>query len=107
MYDPMKVINTLRPVFAETGNHLLSVKKVQDKQVSAAAVDSTAYYNYKNVLHRDSDDICVLDSIGPLPPYAIVCNKNLNGKQQITGQSFDCVKDTDCLKCVAQIRFKV
>ncbi|XP_025413049.1 uncharacterized protein LOC112685398 [Sipha flava] len=64
----------------DTGNHLLSVRKVQDKQVTAAAVDSTAFYNYKNVLHRDVDDICVLDSVGPLPPYAIVCNKKLSGE---------------------------
>jgi len=63
----------------KTGNHLLSTKMVQDKQVTAAAVDSTAFYNYKNVLYKNSDDICVLDSIGPLPPYAIICNKFLNG----------------------------
>ncbi|XP_050420941.1 uncharacterized protein LOC126833564 [Adelges cooleyi] len=67
--------NTIR-----TGNHLLSIKKVQDKQVTAAAVDSTAFYNYKNILHKDSDDICILDSIGPLPPFAIVCNKNINSE---------------------------
>lgn len=77
--------NIWRPVClcvlcAETGNHLLTVKKVQDKQVTAAAVDSTAFYNYKNVLHRDSDNISVLLSVGPLPPYAIVCRKHLNGK---------------------------
>lgn len=69
----------VRVCVSETGNHLLSVKKVQDKQVTASAVDSTAFYNYKNVLHRDSDDICVLDSLGPLPPFAIVCSKLLDG----------------------------
>ncbi|XP_025195877.1 uncharacterized protein LOC112595022 [Melanaphis sacchari] len=63
----------------KTGNHLLTVEKVKDKQVIAAAVDSVAFYNYKNVLHKDSDDIIILQSIGPLPPYAIVCGKNLNG----------------------------
>lgn len=52
---------------------------VQDKQVTAAAVNSTAFHNYKNVLYKDADDICVLDSVGPLPPYAIVCNKALDG----------------------------
>ncbi|XP_050545665.1 uncharacterized protein LOC126907958 isoform X2 [Daktulosphaira vitifoliae] len=67
--------NTIR-----TGNHLMSVVKVQNKQVTAAAVDSTAFYNYKNILHNDSNDICILDSIGPLPPYPIVCNKNLNSE---------------------------
>lgn len=67
----------------ETGNHLLSVKKVQDKQVTAAAVESTAFFNYKNVLYRDANDICVLDSIGPLPPYAIVCRKTLDGNTQL------------------------
>ncbi|XP_060839084.1 uncharacterized protein LOC132920597 [Rhopalosiphum padi] len=63
----------------KTGNHLLTVEKVQDKQVMAAAVDSVAFYNYKNVLHKDSDDINILQSVGALPPYAIVCGKNLNG----------------------------
>jgi len=63
----------------KTGNHLLTVEKVQDKQVMAAAVDSVAFYNYKNVLHKDSDDIYILQSVGALPPYAIVCGKNLNG----------------------------
>lgn len=56
---------------------------MQDKQVTAAAVDSTAFFNYKNVLHKDSKDICVLDSIGPLPPYAIICNKSLDGTLHI------------------------
>jgi ABC-type phosphate/phosphonate transport system substrate-binding protein len=60
-----------------TENHLLSVKMVQDKQVTAAAVDSVAFYNYKNVLHKDSEDIRVFDSIGPHPPYAVVCSKTL------------------------------
>jgi len=63
----------------ETGNHLLTVEKVQDKNVIAAAVDSTAFYNYKNVLHKESDNITILHSVGPLPPYAIVCGKHLNG----------------------------
>lgn len=66
----------------ETGNHLLTIEKVQDKQVTAAAVDSVAFYNYKNVLHKDSDDITVLQSVGALPPYAVVCGKNLNGNKQ-------------------------
>ncbi|XP_022170719.1 uncharacterized protein LOC111034015 [Myzus persicae] len=63
----------------KTGNHLLTVEKVQDKKAIAAAVDSTAFYNYKNVLHKESEDITILDSLGPLPPYAIVCGKHLNG----------------------------
>lgn len=72
----------MRVRVAETGNHLLTVEKVQDKQVMAAAVDSVAFYNYKNVLHKDSDDINILQSVGALPPYAIVCGKNLNGNKR-------------------------
>jgi len=63
----------------KTGNHLLTVEKVQDKQVIAGAVDSVAFYNYKNVLHKDSNNITILQSVGALPPYAIVCGKKLNG----------------------------
>ncbi|NP_001155473.1 uncharacterized protein LOC100161110 [Acyrthosiphon pisum] len=71
----------------KTGNHLLTVEKVQDKQVIAAGRRLDGLLQLQNVLHKDADDITVLDSVGALPPYAIVCGKYLNGdlKSRIVG----------------------
>ncbi|PSN53295.1 hypothetical protein C0J52_04658 [Blattella germanica] len=69
--------NTLR-----SGSHLNSVHMVLTKQAEAAAVDANTLAYNKKYLQDGGKDIMVLDSIGPLPPYPIVVNSKMDGKQK-------------------------
>jgi ABC-type phosphate/phosphonate transport system substrate-binding protein len=64
----------------EAGSHLNAIEMVRSKQADAAAVDANALAHVnKNLLEKDTGEIKVLTSIGPLPPYPILVNATLPG----------------------------
>lgn len=62
------------------GSHLNSIKAVVEKKVEAAAVDANAlaFFIERNPLL--AEEIEILTSWGPLPPYACVVRTALPGK---------------------------
>jgi len=68
-------------ILPEAGSHLNAIEMVRSKQASAAAVDANALAQVnRKLLEKEIDDIKVLTSIGPLPPYPILVNATLPGK---------------------------
>jgi len=60
-----------------SSSHLQSIYMVLNKQVDATAVDSNCLQVFLDRNPSLRDEISVLTSWGPLPPYPIVVNKNM------------------------------
>ncbi|RZF47781.1 hypothetical protein LSTR_LSTR006045 [Laodelphax striatellus] len=64
--------NTLK-----SGSHVQTIKMVLEKRAEAGAVDANALHCMRQTLHDHGADLCVIESLGPLPPYPIVINSRL------------------------------
>ncbi|CAG9561830.1 unnamed protein product [Danaus chrysippus] len=60
-----------------SGSHLASAQMVLTKQADCAAVDSTTLLYSKKFMQDGGKDIVTLETLGRLPPYAIVVNSRL------------------------------
>jgi len=59
-------------------SHLESIKMILSRQAHATAVDSNALKLYLKSNQDHKDELAVLTSWGPLPPYAIVARKGMS-----------------------------
>lgn len=67
----------------KSGSHLASAHMVLTKQAEWAAIDSTALLYSKKYMQDGGKDIITLETLGRLPPYAIVVNKGISGKVKL------------------------
>jgi ABC-type phosphate/phosphonate transport system substrate-binding protein len=66
---------------------------VRSKQAEAAAVDANALAHVnRKLLEKDTGEIKVLTSIGPLPPYPILVNATLPGLKSLNQRSNSMLK---------------
>ncbi|KAM3965105.1 phosphonates-binding periplasmic protein [Aphomia sociella] len=61
----------------KSGSHFASTQMVLSKQADWAAVDSTTLLYSKKYMPDGGKDIVLLETLGRLPPYAIVVNSKL------------------------------
>lgn len=61
----------------KSGSHLHTIRMVLQKKAQAGAVDANSLQFHKAFLPDGGKDLYVLDSLGPLPPYAILVDKRL------------------------------
>lgn len=62
----------------QSKSHLESIKMILTRQAHATAVDSNALALYLKLNPDQKDELAVLTSWGPLPPYSIVARKGLS-----------------------------
>ncbi|GIY73918.1 uncharacterized protein CEXT_315021 [Caerostris extrusa] len=83
-----------------SGSHLESIKMVIGKKVDAAAVDANCLAFFLERNSHLADEIKILTSWGPLPPYPFVVNSNLD--ESVKANIMKCLlnmhKDRDGLK---------
>jgi phosphonate transport system substrate-binding protein len=60
-----------------SGSHINSIRMVADRQADAAAVDANCLALYLDKYPDLKDDLLVLESLGPLPPYPILVRSDL------------------------------
>lgn len=89
-----------------SSSHLQSIHMVLNKQTDATAVDSNCLQIFLDRNPSFKDDISVLTSWGPLPPYPIVVNKNMPQKlrEKITDALLQMHKDKDAVVKLAKYR---
>jgi len=61
-------------------SHIESLNLLQSKRAEVAVVDSNTLSFYLKQHPSVAEEMCVLESLGPLPPYPIVIRKTLPGK---------------------------
>jgi len=61
-----------------TGSHINSIKMVAERQADAAAVDANCLALYLNRCPELKDELLVLASLGPLPPYPVLVRSDLH-----------------------------
>ena len=66
--------------FLGSGSHLNSFHMVHTKQAEAAAIDANTLTHNREYLQDGGKDVQVLCSFGPLPPYPIVVNNQLDSE---------------------------
>ncbi|XP_043282212.1 uncharacterized protein [Venturia canescens] len=59
---------------SDSGSQLSTLQMVAGKQTEIGVLESPVFLCHKNTLHG-IDSVCVLESLGPLPPYRIMLNK--------------------------------
>jgi ABC-type phosphate/phosphonate transport system substrate-binding protein len=89
-----------------SSSHLQSIHMVLNKQTDATAVDSNCLQIFLDRNPSFKDDISVLTSWGPLPPYPIVVNKNMPQflREQITDALLQMHRDKDAVGKLAKYR---